>query len=143
MKKLNITHYLKLDGKIDLQNESQLIQGDGSWLDVDSSGYVERDQQGTANSYTYNYWSSPVSLRNSTENNKEHKSGDVLRDGHAGGDVVNTLDFASSGTDPYYSDGALSDPRKVATYWYDERGQRRSTPTLQEAGTIRARLGHD
>jgi len=117
---LNISHYLKLDGKLDLQNESQLIQGDGSWLDVDSSGYAERDQQGTANSYTYNYWSSPVSFRNITENNKEHKSGDVLRDGHQGGDVVSSLDFdpdSTSSIDAYYADGSASNPRKAATYW--------------------------
>ena len=53
---LNISGYLKLDGKIDLENESQLVQGEGSLLDVDSSGYVERDQQGTENAFTYNYW---------------------------------------------------------------------------------------
>lgn len=118
---LNITHYLKLDGKIDLQNESQLIQGEGSWLDEDSSGYLERDQQGTANSFTYNYWGSPVSKRNISANNVAHKSGEVLRDGHNGGDVVGSLDFFIDGpaitADPYFADGSAAANRKIATYW--------------------------
>ncbi|WP_242202305.1 LamG-like jellyroll fold domain-containing protein [Aestuariivivens insulae] len=57
---LRITHYLEIDGVIDLVGESQLIQDEGSILDADSGGYIERDQQGTANSFNYNDWSSPV-----------------------------------------------------------------------------------
>lgn len=57
---LTISHYLELDGKIDLIGESQLIQTDGSIIDADSGGFIERDQQGTANGFNYNYWSSSV-----------------------------------------------------------------------------------
>ena len=57
---LRVTHYLELDGAIDLVGESQLLQDEGSILDHDSGGFIERDQQGTANSYNYNYWSSSV-----------------------------------------------------------------------------------
>ena len=57
---LTITHYLELDGVIDLVGESQLIQTEGSIIDADSGGYIERDQQGTANGFNYNYWSSSV-----------------------------------------------------------------------------------
>jgi len=57
---LTISHYLELDGVIDLEGESQLIQLEGSILDADSGGFLERDQQGTANSFNYNYWSSSV-----------------------------------------------------------------------------------
>ncbi|MFD0837292.1 LamG-like jellyroll fold domain-containing protein [Mariniflexile aquimaris] len=57
---LIITHYLELDGVIDLVGESQLIQTEGSIIDEHSSGYLERDQQGTANGFNYNYWSSSV-----------------------------------------------------------------------------------
>jgi hypothetical protein len=82
-----ITHFLKLDGSIDLQGESQLVQKkygvydtnfpynflttqfDESILDATSSGYIERDQQGTSNLYNYNYWSSPVGAQNTTVNN--------------------------------------------------------------------------
>ncbi|SDR67256.1 SprB repeat-containing protein [Gillisia sp. Hel1_33_143] len=65
---LTITHYLDLDGKIDLNGESQLVQTQGSILEKTSAGYIERDQQGTANSFNYNYWSSPVSLQNAGTN---------------------------------------------------------------------------
>lgn len=57
---LTINKYLELDGVIDLEGESQLIQPEGSIIDTDSGGYIERDQQGTANSFNYNYWSSSV-----------------------------------------------------------------------------------
>ncbi|MFZ2431443.1 MAG: LamG domain-containing protein [Lutibacter sp.] len=57
---LKNTWYLELDGTIDLEEESQLVQTENSMLDQDSGGFIERDQQGTANSFNYNYWSSPV-----------------------------------------------------------------------------------
>ncbi|WP_104734026.1 choice-of-anchor D domain-containing protein [Hanstruepera ponticola] len=57
---LRVTHYLELDGNIDLVGESQLLQDEGSILDADSGGYIERDQQGTGDSYSYNYWTSSV-----------------------------------------------------------------------------------
>ncbi len=57
---LTISRYLELDGIIDLVGESQLIQTEGSILDANSGGFIERDQQGTANGYNYNYWSSSV-----------------------------------------------------------------------------------
>ncbi|MDO9038910.1 MAG: LamG-like jellyroll fold domain-containing protein, partial [Lutibacter sp.] len=62
---LGVSHYLKLDGVINLLGESQLVQGEGSILDENSGGYLDKDQQGTASSYNYNYWSScagPITL---------------------------------------------------------------------------------
>ena len=67
---LNVSWYLELDGAIDLEGESQLVQGDDSILDEDSGGYIEKDQQGTANSFNYNYWTSsvgPISGNTSTK----------------------------------------------------------------------------
>uniref|UniRef100_UPI0019539033 LamG domain-containing protein n=1 Tax=Psychroserpens algicola TaxID=1719034 RepID=UPI0019539033 len=78
---LRVTHYLKLDGNIDLLGESQLLQDEGSVLDVTSSGRLERDQQGTANLYNYNYWSSPVSAASITSNNNPYSIASVLKDG--------------------------------------------------------------
>ena len=57
---LTVTHYLKLDGTIDLEGESQLVQTDRSDFDITSTGTLERDQQGYSNTYLYNYWCSPV-----------------------------------------------------------------------------------
>ncbi len=73
--------YLKLDGMIDLQGKSQLLQLEGSELDPSSAGYVERDQQGTVNPFNYNYWCSPVGLINDATNNADFTVGQVLRDG--------------------------------------------------------------
>ncbi len=75
------TWYTDLDGVIDLNGESQFRQTVRSDLDVTSAGYVEKDQQGTANTYTYNYWSSPVSAINTTANNQDFTLGAVLLDG--------------------------------------------------------------
>ncbi|MGH1386144.1 GEVED domain-containing protein [Kordia sp.] len=75
------TWYTELDGIIDLQGESQFRQTERSDLAVTSAGYLERDQQGTANNFTYNYWSSPVGDINATANNQNFALQDILLDG--------------------------------------------------------------
>ncbi|HKJ07097.1 MAG TPA: T9SS type A sorting domain-containing protein, partial [Flavobacteriaceae bacterium] len=90
---LFVSHYLYLDGKIDLQGESQLLQKrfnnqqvSESILDPLGLGVIERDQQGMSNTYRYNDWSSPVqqvfsgSSYTIPGNNTFNISG-VLRDG--------------------------------------------------------------
>ena len=79
--KIEISHYLKLNGKIDLVNKSQLVQTQGSVLDISSSGSIERDQQGQSNLYNYNKWSSPVGAINTTANNVDYSVGSVMKDG--------------------------------------------------------------
>ncbi|WP_281337141.1 LamG-like jellyroll fold domain-containing protein [Flavobacterium eburneipallidum] len=79
--KIEVSHYLKLDGKIDLVGMSQLVQTQGSDLDVTSAGSIERDQQGQASKYNYNYWSSPVSPINGTANNTNYTVTGVMKDG--------------------------------------------------------------
>ncbi|APG60219.1 hypothetical protein LPB144_07265 [Christiangramia salexigens] len=79
---LRVTHYLRLDGNIDLVGESQLIQDQGSVLYNASAGWLERDQQGTRSSYNYNYWSSPVSPQGAAINvNADYSINQVLWDG--------------------------------------------------------------
>ncbi|MGC1471750.1 MAG: HYR domain-containing protein [Psychroserpens sp.] len=73
---LTVSRYLKIDGKLDLDGESQLLQPNGSIVDLASAGSLERDQQGTSNLYNYNYWSSPVSSDGSS-----FSIDGVLRDG--------------------------------------------------------------
>lgn len=79
--KIEISHYLKLDGKIDLVDKSQLIQVTNSDLDPTSAGSIERDQQGTKNVFNYNYWSSPVGTINNTTNNNSYSVSGVMKDG--------------------------------------------------------------
>jgi len=74
---LRVTNYLKIDGVLDLQSESQLLQNTGSIVDYTGTGYLERDQQGTTNLYNYNYWGSPVG-----SNNTHFTVGYILHDGN-------------------------------------------------------------
>jgi len=124
-----ITHYLKLDGIIDLVGESQLVQKrygtyDGlgnfsttqfseSIFDATSTGYIERDQQGQKNSFNYNYWSSPVT-RQGAANNAPYKLPDVLRDGTNSATPINInfVDGAFSADSPL-----LNNPIKITSRW--------------------------
>jgi len=123
-----ITHYLKLNGVIDLQGESQLVQKRYGSYDANdnftttqfsesifeeaSSGYIERDQQGQKNSYNYNYWSSPVTLQGAA-NNAPYKLPNVLRDGTNPATPIN-INFVDGA---FSADGALSSPIKITSRW--------------------------
>lgn len=114
--KIEVTHYLELDGTLDLAGESQLIQTENSELASTSEGFILRRQQGNADLYNYNYWSSPVSPENSTSNNTPYTIKEVLKDENSGS--VQNL---------YYSggyNGAPSTPATVSSYWlYTFRNQ--------------------
>lgn len=105
--------YLKLDGKLDLQNESQLVQSSESILDVTSSGSLERDQQGTADNFTYNYYSSPVTPSGASVNNGSYSIQQVLKDG-TNPLLPQNINFQNSLTS---ADGALTTPITLSTYW--------------------------
>ncbi|WP_100610924.1 LamG-like jellyroll fold domain-containing protein [Confluentibacter lentus] len=98
---LTITNYLELDGIIDLEGESQLLQPEGSIIDADSGGYIERDQQGTANSFNYNYWSSSV--------------GPIAGDSGSRGIGVPSINASTSLTD-FLNDGTTSSAYQQLTF---------------------------
>ncbi|MDP2061457.1 MAG: LamG-like jellyroll fold domain-containing protein, partial [Flavobacteriaceae bacterium] len=108
--KLEVSHYLKLDGKIDLEGRSQLIQTLNSDLDPTSSGILERDQQGTVDIYKYNYWSSPVGTPNNTTNNNTHTLNSVLRDGTNSANPL-YINWTTS------LDGSSGPPVRISTRW--------------------------
>ena len=108
--KIEVSKYLKLDGKIDLVGKSQLIQLEGSILDVNSGGAIERDQQGQSNKYNYNYWSSPVSPINTTANNTNYTVGGVLKDG-TNAALPTSINWVGG------YDGAPTSPISLARYW--------------------------
>ncbi|WP_211342491.1 LamG-like jellyroll fold domain-containing protein [Hyunsoonleella aestuarii] len=128
-----ITHYLRLDGTIDLVGESQLVQkryrvvdGDPdtpdptnqfseSILDTSSSGYIERDQQGATNYFNYNYWASPVSTINTSNNNTPFSVNTVLRDGTSSASPLALQWTSSYDPNPGTSGKTLSD-RWIYTY---------------------------
>lgn len=107
--KIEISHYLKLNGKIDLVGKSQLVQTDGSILDVLSAGSIERDQQGQSNKYNYNYWSSPVSPINTSANNIDYTVTSVMKDGST--TTPQTINWIGG------YDGSASSPISLARYW--------------------------
>ncbi len=127
-----ITHYLKLDGQIDLVGESQLVQKrygvydinspynflttqfSESIFDATSSGYIERDQQGKKNSFNYNYWSSPVTLQGAA-NNAPYKLPDVLRDGTVSSAFPHVP--ITFGDGAYFADGPVEIPIKITSRW--------------------------
>ncbi|WP_228851195.1 LamG-like jellyroll fold domain-containing protein [Aegicerativicinus sediminis] len=105
-----ITHYLKLDGTMDLIGESQLVQkkyylhypnnlhgpivtdvldpsnilGDQfseSTLDTSSEGHATKVRYGNTNMYNYNYFAFPVSKINTNANNVNSSIQDVFYDG--------------------------------------------------------------
>lgn len=103
--------YVKLDGKIDLVDESQFIQTEDSDLDTASSGSLEKDQQGTKDLYTYNYWSSPVGVTSTTSNNTSYKIPDVLRNG-TNPSAPTAINFING------YDGSVSGSNiSIAKYW--------------------------
>ncbi len=110
---ITISHYLKLNGKIDLEGESQLIQTMDSDLDPKSSGSLERDQQGTKDLYTYNYWSSPVGLINTTSNNTPFSfTNNILKNGTISSNP-NNITFLTNGYNGSINGNTIS----VADYW--------------------------
>jgi len=123
-KEIKNTWYLELDGIIDLEDESQLVQTAESILDQDSGGFIERDQQGTANSYNYNYWSSSVGPISGTSargtgtasTNASHKLVDILMDGTVAAEpnkngIINFKPAHGS------ADAGITSPIIISSYW--------------------------
>ncbi len=109
-----VTHYLELNGSIDLEGESQLIQTDKSVLQVGANGSLERDQQGSSDLYTYNYWSSPVGAVNSTATNDTYTHRFTLPDVLSDGTIP-----ASPGAITYITNSVngSASPFGIADYW--------------------------
>ncbi len=130
---LTITHYLKLNGSIDLNGESQLIQTEGSILESTSTGFIERDQQGTASSYNYNYWSSPVVTRG-ISNNPTYTISDVLFDG-----TTATPQPISFGDGVTFADRPLASPIRISNRWlYKFHGEANQYSEWAHVGSSKA-----
>ncbi|MBI9040832.1 choice-of-anchor D domain-containing protein [Lutibacter sp.] len=108
---ITVSHYLNLNGKIDLQGESQLIQSTDSDLVAGTNGVLERDQQGVGNKYRYNDWSSPV-IKTGATVGSTFTVADVLRDGtNPNAFPLPNISFVGG------YDGAIGFPLKIAEYW--------------------------
>jgi len=107
--KIEVSHYLKLDGLIDLKGKSQLVQTLNSELDRTSIGFIKKEQQGTVSTYNYNYWSSPVGPINASTNNNNYTVCSVFKDG------TTTTPQNINWVDGYY--GSPTAPISIARYW--------------------------
>ncbi|WP_026837759.1 T9SS type A sorting domain-containing protein [Gillisia sp. JM1] len=137
---IRISHYLLLDGNIDLIEESQLLQDQGSILAEASKGWLERDQQGKKMSFNYNYWSSPVSAQGSTPNNAAYLPGDVMS--YNTGSVIEKLKFTAD-SNPY---GADNTSINTCPYWlwkfHGTADNYDSWAFIGRTGTLKTGEGH-
>ncbi len=111
-KEIRNSWFLELNGTLDLQDDSQLIQTETSDLVTSADGKILRRQEGNTNYFWYNYWSSPVgsqvattlSENNGPTNNTSNTpfSLNMLKDG--------------SGT-PFQFTNAYEEPGKISRYW--------------------------
>ena len=106
---LKVTGNLTLNGKIDLNNESQLVQVDGSSLY--GSGTIEIDQQGTSDNFKYNYWGSPVNNTGTS-----YTIAGVLRDG-TDPNASPPFKPITFGESYGFADGDVTSPIRLSSYW--------------------------
>ena len=106
------TFYLELNGTIDLEGDSQLIQTDKSDLVTSADGKILRRQEGEASPYRYNYWSSPVGTPGATS----------LIDNNASTNNPNNSGFSldmlkyNTGLDCQFTSGHTGNGT-ISTYW--------------------------
>jgi hypothetical protein len=132
--------YLQLDGTLDLEDDSQLIQSSNSDLVTSATGKILRRQEGNANVYWYNYWSSPVgalgattlSDNNGTGNNTNNTpfNIDMILDGTRA-DIAFTSAFDQAGM---ISDRWLYSFQNGLTFW--------DWVTLTPASAIESGVGY-
>ncbi len=115
---IRISHYLLLDGNMDLEGESQLLQDHGSILDNASSGWAEIDQQGRMSSFNYNYWTSPFSNQGA-DNNSGFMLNQVLFDG-SNANSPQPVNFQNG---YFVADKPKTSPLTISNEWiWDFRG---------------------
>ena len=104
--------YLELNGTLNLEGDSQLIQTTQSDLVTSSTGKILRRQEGVASSYWYNYWGSPVGAIGSAS----------LSNNNAATNNPNNSNFRlellkDSAGFPVQFTSSYSQPGYISTYW--------------------------
>ena len=136
--KLENQWYLKLDGKIDLSGKSQLVQTIDSELDATSAGSIERDQEGEANRFNYNYWSSPVSSINNSTINHGFTVAGVMKDGTTA--TPQNIQWTTG------VNGSATSPITLSSYWIfkfqNHTNSYANWSTVGQNGTLLAGQGY-
>ncbi len=104
--------YFELNGTLDLEGDSQLVQTTTSDLVTSATGKILRRQEGVSSSYWYNYWCSPVGATGAT----------TLTDNNASTNNSNNSDFRlellKDGTGfPVQFTSSYSKAGYISTYW--------------------------
>ncbi|MDP5099749.1 MAG: LamG domain-containing protein, partial [Nonlabens sp.] len=97
-------YYVRLNGTIDLLGDAQLVQTTRSELDAASTGNLLRRQEGKSDVYSYNYWGSPVGIRNGTTNNNSFRL-NMLKDQYG------NIQFTGNSNPP------ATTPSTISTRW--------------------------
>ncbi|KJD31001.1 hypothetical protein PW52_16905, partial [Tamlana sedimentorum] len=109
---VNNSWYLELNGTLDLEGDSQLVQGVRSDLVTSSTGKVLRRQEGTSNAFRYNYWSSPVGALGATTLSDNNAS---INNSNNSAFNLNMLEDAS-GNNWTFTSGYTGN-NSISTYW--------------------------
>ena len=104
--------YLELNGTIDFEADSQLIQTPTSDLVTSSTGKILRRQEGNSSPYWYNYWSSPVGTTAATSLSDNNTSANNANNSSF---RLNMLKDESNFNIPFTSD--YTGKGSISTYW--------------------------
>ncbi|MBV7268839.1 LamG-like jellyroll fold domain-containing protein [Winogradskyella luteola] len=104
--------YLELNGTLDLNADSQLVQTENSDLVTSSTGKVLRRQEGNSSVYWYNYWASPVGSLGATTLSDNNKSSNNDNNSSYSLDMLKKPD----GTNFEFT-SAYDEQGKISTYW--------------------------
>ncbi|WP_299112588.1 LamG-like jellyroll fold domain-containing protein [uncultured Winogradskyella sp.] len=104
--------YLELNGTLDLEGDSQLIQTENSDLVTSSTGKILRRQEGNLSVYWYNYWASPVGSLGAVTLSDDNKSSNNDNNSSYSLDMLKKPDGSNfEFTNAYHEEG------KISTYW--------------------------
>ncbi len=110
--KVENTYYFELNGSLELQGDSQLVQTENSDLVTSADGKILRYQEGNSSVYWYNYWASPVGST----------SVSPLTDNNGSSNNDNNTDFSISmvkkpdGSNFEFT-SSYDEVGKISTYW--------------------------
>ena len=109
---INNTWYLQLDGTLDLQEDSQLIQGINSDLVTSATGNILRRQEGNSSVYWYNYWSSPVGSVGATTLTNNNAASN-----NSNNTTFNIAMLKDESGDPFTFTSSFDDPGNISNRW--------------------------
>ncbi|WP_418602334.1 LamG-like jellyroll fold domain-containing protein [Hwangdonia sp.] len=104
--------YLELNGTLDLEGDSQLIQTQHSDLVTSAVGKILRRQEGTSSLYRYNYWASPVgAIGATTLSNNNATTNNTNNSAYTLNTLKDEMGINFSFTSSHHEVG------KISTYW--------------------------